>query len=315
MKLVEFGKTELRVSELGVGCARIGGFFSKETPDAVALLHAARDAGINFFDTADMYSQGESEKLVGKAFQRQRDRVVIATKAGYRLPAQRRLLSRIKPLLRPIVHRLGLKRERLPSLVKGTITQDFSPAYLTAAVEGSLRRLKTDYVDLLQLHSPPAEIVEQGLWVDALDRLKRSGKIRYYGISVDSIAAGLAALRFPGVSSLQFAINLLDQAPSERLLPEANAKGVAAIARECLANGLLVKPANEIDLEKFCSSPEERRTKSEQLAKYQAAALAEGRPIASLALRYVQGLPGVSTSLIGVRTPSQLYGLLRAFES
>src|SRR5260221_14628991 len=117
---------------------------------------------MNFFDTADMYSQGESEMLLGRAFRRQRPQVIIASKAGYCLPAQRRVIARLKPFVRPLIKLLGIKRHRLPVAVRGSLAQDFSPTYLRRAVEGSLRRLRTDYLDLLQLHSPPADVVARG---------------------------------------------------------------------------------------------------------------------------------------------------------
>src|SRR5215831_20885069 len=106
MKLRSFGSTGLRVSEIGLGCARIGGIFQQDPRGFANLLAAAYDRGIRFFDTADIYSQGESETLVGKAFKGRRHEVVIATKAGYVLPAQRQLIARIKPLVRPLIKAL-----------------------------------------------------------------------------------------------------------------------------------------------------------------------------------------------------------------
>ncbi|HEX6765061.1 MAG TPA: aldo/keto reductase, partial [Polyangiaceae bacterium] len=251
MKRQPFGNTDLVVSPFGIGCARIGGVFQGDTRGHLDLLAAARAAGINFFDTADMYSQGESEKLVGRAFRGVRDRVIIATKAGYCLPGRRRLLARLKPLLRPLVRLAKIRRDRLPAAVRGTIVQDFSPSYLKRAVEASLRRLRTDYIDLLQLHSPPLEVVERGEWQSALEELKRRGQIRYYGISCDSVDVGLAALRYPGVSSVQFLLNLLETGAAETLAPRLADAKIAGVARECLANGLLVKERHEIELAKY----------------------------------------------------------------
>jgi aryl-alcohol dehydrogenase-like predicted oxidoreductase len=310
MHLRAFGKTDLTVSEFGLGCARIGGIFQRDTPGFLNLLSAARDARINFFDTADMYSQGESEALLGRAFRRVRSQVVIATKAGYCLPARRRLLARLKPLLRPAIKLLRLRRDRLPASARGALTQDFSPAYLRRAAEGSLKRLRTDYLDLFQLHSPPAEVVERGEWEPALEALKREGKIRYYGIAVDTIEAGLAALRYAGVSSLQFTVNLLDQRAADALALPARARGVAVIARECLANGLLVKRAEEIDLSKYCQSPDEQKLRAEQLDEYRRKAANEGSSLVQIALEYATGAPGVSVALVGARSVEQLRGVL-----
>jgi aryl-alcohol dehydrogenase-like predicted oxidoreductase len=248
MRRRDFGNTSLRVSEFGLGCARIGGVFQSNARGFLDLLSFAFDSGINFFDTADMYSQGESESLLGTALRGKRDRVVIASKAGYSLPSRRRWAGRIKPLLRPLVQFLKIRRDQLPSGSRGALSQDFSPKYLQAAVEGSLRRLRTDYLDIFQLHSPLLDVDERGEGLPALEELKRSGKIRYYGVAVDSIDAGLAALRYPGVSSVQFTLNLLERGGADALFPTAERQGVGGIARECLANGLLVKRPDEIDL-------------------------------------------------------------------
>jgi aryl-alcohol dehydrogenase-like predicted oxidoreductase len=305
-----FGKTDLKVSKFGLGCARIGGIFQHDTASFLNLLSAARDEGITFFDTADMYSQGESEALVGRAFRDVRSRVVIASKAGYCLPMRRKLAARLKPLLRPAIERLRIRRDRLPASARGSLAQDFSPAYLRKAVEGSLKRLRTDHLDLFQLHSPPAEVVERGEWEPALDALKRAGKIRYYGVSCDTVEAGLAALRYPGVSSVQFTLNLLEQRTVEALLPQVRMSGAAGIARECLANGLLAKKADEIDLGVYCNSAEEQRLRTEQLAKYRQLAADNGSSLTRIALDYVTGVEGVSVTLLGVRTIDQLRGLL-----
>jgi aryl-alcohol dehydrogenase-like predicted oxidoreductase len=311
MQVRPFGTTDLRVSELGLGCARIGGIFQGNAAGYLDLLSAARDAGITFFDTADMYSQGESEKLVGQAFRNRRHSVVIASKAGYRLPGQRRLAARLKPFLRPLIRALKIKRSALPSTVRGAPSQDFSSAYLREAVEASLRRLRTDYIDLLQLHSPPADAVARGEWQQGLEDLKRAGKIRYYGISVDTIEAGEAALQFPGVSSLQFVVSLINERWAEALLPLARQKGVGVIARECLANGLLVKDEKDIKLEDFYATPEERAARGQQLAAHRMAATASGQSLASLAIGHVLGLAGVSVALLGARNRDQLESLLR----
>jgi aryl-alcohol dehydrogenase-like predicted oxidoreductase len=305
-----FGRTDLRVSEFGLGCARIGGIFQQDTRGFLDLLSAALDHGINFFDTADMYSQGESEKLLGRAFRGRRRDIVISTKAGYQLPGRRRLAARLKPLLRPAIRLLGIRRDQLPAAARGALAQNFSPAYLRAAAEGSLRRLQTDCIDLFQLHSPPAEVVARGEWEGALDSLIRAGKIRYYGISCDTVEAAAAALRFSRVSFLQVPVSLVERRAVDAVLPEAKAKGVAVIARECLANGLLVKPAESVDLSAYCQSPEEARVRAEQLAALRRQAADSGMSLARLALDYVRGLEGVSVALLGVRTVPQLRGLL-----
>jgi aryl-alcohol dehydrogenase-like predicted oxidoreductase len=236
--------------------------------------------------------------------------VIIASKAGYILPARRMLVARLKPFLRPVIRILKLRRDRLPAAARGALAQDFSPAYLRRAVEGSLRRLRTDYLDVLQLHSPPVEVVERGDWEPALESLKRAGKIRHYGIAVDTIEAGLAALRYPGVSSIQFTLNLLEQRAVEGLLPKMRATGTALIAREVLANGLLAKKMSNVDLAAYCQSPEEQRLREQQLADYGRRAAERGTSVTRMALEYVSGVEGVSVALLGARSVEQLRGLL-----
>jgi aryl-alcohol dehydrogenase-like predicted oxidoreductase len=306
-----FGKTDLVVSTAGIGCARLGGIFQGETAGQLELLSAALDQGINFFDTSDLYSQGESEKLLGRAFRGRRDKVVLASKAGYCLPTQRRLMARIKPIARPIIRFLGLKRENLPAAVVGAPSQDFSPGYLRRAIEASLKRLGTDYLDLFQLHSPPASVVARGDWVPELDALRREGKIRWYGVSCDSAEAALAALRFPGVSSLQIQMSLLEHATADAVLPRARETGVAVIARECLANGLLAKDATVTEIEAVCQTPEEAKFRARQLAAYRDVARANGCSLFQLGMQYVLRSEGVCTALVGVRTKAQLEGNVR----
>lgn len=315
MELRNFGNTALRVSRFGLGCARIGGVFQGGPRPFLDLLAFAYDSGVTFFDTADMYSQGESESLIGQAFRGKRDRIVIASKAGYSLPSRQRWVGRIKPLLRPVVRLLKVKREQISAGVRGPLPQDFSPRYLTAAVERSLRRLRTDHLDILQLHSPPAEVVERGEWLPALDELKRAGKVRYYGVAVDSIDAGLAALRYPGVSSIQFTLNLLEQAGANELFPAVQRQGAGGIARECLANGLLVKRADQIDLKGYCSSPEQEATRARQLSDLREEVAKGGPSLLRRALEYPTSVTGVSVSLLGARNVEQLRTLLQAASS
>ena len=308
-----FGATDLVVSELGLGCARIGGIFQRDPGAFVALLERARDQGINFFDTADIYSQGESEKLVGRAFRRRRDQVIIASKVGYCLPTQRVLIARIKPLVRPLIRLLRIKRENLPSAVRGELSQDFSPAYLRKAVEASLRRLRTDYLDLLQLHSVPADVVKRGDWLATLEALKRAGKIRHYGISSDTLESAEAALAYPGVASLQLQVSLLEQRFAEAIAPRAAQRRMAIIARECLANGLLIKSQADLDPNLYWPTPERAQEGLARLEQERRAALEQNKPLARLALEYATHVEGVAVALIGARSVEQLDATLRAY--
>ncbi len=304
-----FGATDLQVSEFGLGCARIGGIFKREPTEFTKLLTVALDSGINFFDTADMYSQGESESLIGRAFRRRRHEVVIASKAGYVLPSRRRLVALLKPIVRPIIGALSLSRHHLPGAVRGALAQDFSPTHLRKSLDGSLSRLKTDHLDLFQLHSPPLDVVEPAEWLDTLEALKREGKIRYYGVSCDAAEATLAALKHPGLSSIQVPLNLLERAALPAL-PIAKRLGVGVIVRESLANGVLVKDLSDEQLRSYCESDEEAAAKRRQLEKFHQAAVQEGRSRTELALRYVAELDGVGVTLVGVSRLEQLETLL-----
>ena len=309
IRLRRFGRTDLHVSEFGFGCARVGGIFQRDPADFLNLLSAAFDAGMNFFDTADIYSQGESEVLLGRAFRGRRDQIVIASKAGFVLPAQRRLVARLKPFVRPLIGMIRLGRQHLPGAVRGALAQDFSPAHLRRAVEGSLKRLGTDRLDLFQLHSPPTAVVQGGEWLEALDQLKRDGKIRYYGISCDTVDAAAAAVEHSGISSIQVPINLLEREFVD-VLPRAREHGIAVIARECLSNGLLAKEATPADVEACSQSPSAAALKTARLELCRQAATENACTLSTLALKFVSRLDGVSVTLVGASRPAQLQGLL-----
>jgi aryl-alcohol dehydrogenase-like predicted oxidoreductase len=314
MKFNEFGKTGLRVSEIGFGGSRIGGVFAegRSTKDALHLLQAAMDSGVTFYDTADMYAQGESESLMGTAFRGRRKQVVIATKGGYCLPARRRLVKRIKPLVRPIVQALGLKRARLPSGMSGALTQNFSPSYLTQALEASLKRLQTDHIDLYQLHSPPVEFMHSGAFGEALEtleRLRTQGKIRCYGIATEEPADAPACLAMPGISSIQIGFGLLDlESLSQGTLATAHAQGLGIIARGCFAGGLL----ND------SRAPEllmEQTPKWQRILALRSLCEDMKRPLLEAALQFCLGTPAVAVTLLGMRVESHLRESLRHLQA
>lgn len=307
MKYKRFGETELAVSEVGFGCARLGGIFQNSTKaDILRTLHSALDHGITFFDTADMYCQGESEALLGKALRGRRDKVIIASKGGYCLPARRKLASRIKPLIRPLIQGIGLQRGHLPSGFRGSLTQDFSANYLRKAVDQSLKRLGTEYLDLYQLHSPPTSILEAGEFLVPLEKLKSQGKIRYYGVSCETTQDALVCLRYPGISSLQVRLSLLDQSALDEVLPRARECGIAIIARECYAGGLLARPAGALNLEEIIPDAAERESKRQEIMGYQRIAENDGLSLAQLALQFVLGIDGITVTLLGMRTDQHL---------
>lgn len=312
MRRTRLGTTEFMVSEVGFGCARLGGVFqSSSRADMLKTLHSAFDAGITFYDTSDMYCQGESEELLGQAFRSRREQVFIASKVGYCLPARRKLVSKVKPLLKPVVRRLGITRRSLPTGASGALSQDFSPAYIVQAVEASLRRLRTDYLDLYQLHSPPAKVLEHGDFLAPLEKLQREGKIRSFGVSCETTADALTCLRYSGIASLQLRLSLLDQTALAEAVPRAHEQGVAVIARECFAGGLLAKPLDALGLETFIFDETEREAKRREIQGYADLARQSGRTLPELALQFVRGVEGVTVTLLGMRTEVQLAGNLR----
>jgi aryl-alcohol dehydrogenase-like predicted oxidoreductase len=295
------GKTQLKVSQIGFGCARLEGIFSqsKSHDETIYVLQQALGAGITFFDTSNIYSQGESEVLLGKAFRDRRDQVIIASKGGYNLPAQRKLIARLKPLVKPLVHSLGIKRENLPARVAGSLTQDFSGTALTQALEASLRRLKTDYLDLYQLHSPPAAVIQVGEFIETLERLKMQGKIRFYGISADTVEDALLCLQYPGISTIQVPFGLLDQEAQTDLFAEATARGVALIARGCYGAGLLNTALSEQQLQ-------EMTPKWPRIMTYRRIATQHNRHILEMALQFSLRFKRIAVTLIGMRTIAHL---------
>ena len=304
MRYRQFGKTGWRVSEIGFGGARIGGLLAQDGGRATSLktLEAACDAGINFFDTADMYSQGESEILVGKAFRDKRDKVFIATKGGYSLPRQKRLIQFIKPFAKPIVRALGLRRSAVPASLSGTVSQDFSPGYLREAVEASLRRLQSDHIDLYQLHSPPREELTGSRLQDALGllgRLKTEGKIREYGIALDSVYDAVHCLDMEGLASVQLPFGLMDLQALDGVFDKVSERQLGIIARGCFGGGALKQSLTEAELR--ASEPQwERALQIKRLAEQMQRSALEA------ALQFALSIERISVTILGMRTPEHV---------
>jgi aryl-alcohol dehydrogenase-like predicted oxidoreductase len=233
--------TDVPVSPLGLGLSRIGSYTSKiGRDDARRLLEAAFDSGINVFDTADIYGQGDSESLLGSTFRERRNQVVICTKVGYRLSAKGRLAAYVKPLLKPMLARIMSRSERVGASVTAArgsaLRQDFSPSYLRSAIDASLRRLRTDYIDLLLLHSPPVGGFQVDEVQHALDTARGAGKVRAYGVSSLSPSDADTWVRWPGISAIQLRFGPAEQQAAAGLLSEARTRGVGIIAREVLSS-------------------------------------------------------------------------------
>jgi aryl-alcohol dehydrogenase-like predicted oxidoreductase len=307
----QFGKTGWRVSEIGFGGARIGGLLAQDGGRATSLrtLEAACDAGINFYDTADIYSQGESEILVGKAFRKQRDKVFIATKGGYCLPGRKRLIQLIKPLAKPIVRAMGLRRSAVPAALSGTLSQDFSPGHLRKAVEASLRRLQSDHIDLYQIHSPPREELRGTRFRDVLGllaRLKAEGKIREYGIALDSADDAAHCLGMEGIASLQMPFGLMDQEALDGVFDKVSERQYGIIARGCFGGGALKQSLTEADLRAI----EPRWERVLQIGR-----LAEQMQRSPLeaALQFSLCIERISVTILGMRTPQHLVANLQYY--
>ncbi|PLT31286.1 aldo/keto reductase [Peribacillus deserti] len=208
MQYRELGNTGLKVSEVSFGTWAIGGSWGK-TSDAESLkaLDYAIDQGVNFFDTADVYGNGHSEELLAEAAKGKEDKIHIATKF--------------------------CRSGDIHSL------DTYSYESVRAYCEASLRRLKREAIDLYQVHCPPTEVLKDGRVFEVLDQLKSEGKIRNYGVSVETVEEGLICLQNPNVKSLQVIFNIFRQKPLEGLLPEAYKKGVGILVRLPLASGLL----------------------------------------------------------------------------
>ena len=207
MPLRRLGKTGFDVGVVGFGAWAIGGSWGEvgET-DAMAALHAAADSGVTFFDTADVYGDGRSERLIGRLLKERDERLVVATKMGRRVP------------LDPALYTVDNFR---------------------SWIDRSRELLGVEQLDLTQLHCLGADIYQRPDVWEALDGLRREGLIANYGVSVETVDEGMHALAIPGIASVQIIFNLFRQKPAETFLPAAAAADVGVIARVPLASGLL----------------------------------------------------------------------------
>lgn len=208
MKYRELGHTGWKVSEISFGAWAIGGTWGpvddKESLDA---LRKALEMGVNFIDTADVYGDGRSERLVGQVCRESKERIYVATKAGRRLN---------------------------PNIAKG-----YNKENLTAFVDRSLKNLGVETIDLLQLHCPPTEVFYNPEVIGILDEFVKQGKIRYYGVSVEKVEEALKAIEYPNVQTVQIIFNMFRHRPSELFFEQAKKRKVGILARVPLASGML----------------------------------------------------------------------------
>jgi len=208
MQYRELGRTGWKVSAVSFGAWAIGGAWGQvDDTESLAALRRAVELGVNFFDTADVYGDGRSERLVAQLRREHKGQIYIATKAGRRLN---------------------------PHTAEG-----YNRKNLTAFVERSLKNLNTDIIDLLQLHCPPVDVYYRPEVFGVLDDLVKTGKVRYYGVSVERVEEALKAIEFPNVQSVQLIFNMFRHRPAELFFEQAKKRKVGILARVPLASGML----------------------------------------------------------------------------
>lgn len=202
------GRTGWKVSEISFGTWAIGGSWGQvDDKESMAALHTAIDAGVNFLDTADVYGDGRSERLIAQLKRERKEEIIVATKAGRRLSPH--------------------------------TTEGYNEKNLTEFIDRSLKNLATDSLDLVQLHCPPTDVYYRPEVFDILDCLVEAGKIRHYGVSVQRVEEALKAIEYPNVKIVQIIFNCFRQRPAGLFFEQAKKKNVGILARVPLASGLL----------------------------------------------------------------------------
>ena len=292
MNYRKFGQTDLLISETGFGAWGIGGpamagdipigWGKVDDGVSVAALRKACDLGINFYDTADFYGLGHSETLIGKEFGN-RDDVIIASKVGHRLNND------------------------------GSIALDYSFSHIMNAAEQSLKRLNRDVIDYYQLHSARIEHLENGECIEAMEKLKEQGKIKYWGISLNTFSPKPEAeffIKNKIGSGFQLVLNMINQRALE-IMPEISNAGYGVIARMPLQFGLLTGKFNrnsifeENDHRRFRLTPEMLDMQLDILEELWSNEIFQGVNKTALALSFILSVPGVSTVIPGIKTPEQ----------
>lgn len=286
------GKTGIKVSEIGFGGWAIGGpaeasgaplgWGRTSDDDSLAAIRRARDLGITFFDTADSYGFGRSESLLGIVLSRNREGVVIATKAG------------------------------VVRTSSGALKKDFSRQHIFHAVDGSLKRLRTDYIDLYQVHNPTLDDLRREEIQESMAHLQEIGKIRYWGVSVNTPDEGIEIINRGWGYALQVLYNVLNQAPAKELFPLAKEKGYGIIARVPLASGLLggkFRPDTTVpadDIRQNFLTPRRLAEACGRVDEVRAIIDGATRSLPEGALRFVLANDAVSTTIPGARSAHQV---------
>ena len=291
MQYRELGRTGWKVSAVSFGAWAIGGTWgSVQDSESLAALNRALDLGVNFFDTADVYGDGHSEKLMARLRRERREPFYVATKAGRRLD---------------------------PHTADG-----YNRKNLTAFVNRSLKNLETESIDLLQLHCPPTEVYYRPEVFGVLDDLVREGKLRFYGVSVEKVEEALKAIEFPNVQSVQIIFNIFRQRPADLFFEQARRRKVGILARVPLASGMLTgkfTPAStfEPDDHRAFNRHGESFDRGETFSglDYNLGLQAVGnlKPVvpagmtmAQMALRWILMFPAVTCAIPGAKRPAQV---------
>lgn len=290
MNYRNFGRTGWQVSEVSFGAWAIGADWgSVQKEDAIAALHTALDEGINLFDTADVYGNGRSEKLLAQLKRERGEDFYIITKAGRRLD---------------------------PHTADG-----YNRENLTRFVERSLQNLETETLDLVQLHCPPTEVYYRPEVFGVLDDLVQAGKIRYYGVSVEKVEEALKAIEYPNVQSVQIIFNIFRQRPATLFFREAQRRKVGVLARVPLSSGMLTgKFSKASTFERDDHRQYNRHGEafdvgetfsgvdydlSLEAVEQLRALTPEGMTMAQFALRWILMFDAVSCTIPGAKNPQQ----------
>jgi aryl-alcohol dehydrogenase-like predicted oxidoreductase len=291
MQYRNLGSTGMRVSTISFGAWAIGGTWGPvDDEQSMSALHRALDLGVNLFDTADVYGDGRSERLLARLRRERTEPFFVATKAGRRLPKQ--------------------------------VVEGYSSQNLRDWVARSLKNLEVESLDLLQLHCPPSELYEQDEAFQVLEDLKREGLIRHYGISVEKVSEALRGLQHPGVESVQIIFNAFRLKPTLEFFAAAQARNVGILARVPLASGLLTGKITAAS----SFAPDDHRAFNRDGAAFdkgetfsgvpfevglEAVAalqklLPEGWTLAQFALRWIGMFEAITCSIPGAKNPAQV---------
>ena len=297
MKYRELGRTGWKVSEISFGAWAIGGFWGEvDDRESLAALRRAVDLGVNFFDTADVYGDGRSERLLAQLKRERSEEIIIATKAGRRLD---------------------------PHIASG-----YNRDNLRAFIDRSLQNLETDALDLLQLHCPPTEAYYNPQLFEALDDFVKQGKIRYYGVSVEKVEEALKAIEYPNVQTVQIIFNIFRQRPADLFFEQAKKRKVGILARVPLASGMLTGKLTAqsqfaADDHRAFNRSGEAFDRGEtfsgvdygtglQAVEELRGLLPEGMTMAQFALRWILMFDAVTCAIPGAKNPAQAEDNARA---